>query len=159
MTLHPVTCTPVGILHSPLRTAEEAPHQGRNEGIVCTAEIFPEYAPALEGIGAYSHLILLCWFDRAERDILQLFSAHANKPHGVFARRSPARPNPIALEIGELLKLEGTRLTLRGLDVLDGTPILDIKPYSPTLDCVPEAEEVFWDKNREKDENRKPQLF
>jgi len=152
MKLPPVTCTPVGILHSPLKTRADAPHQGRNTGIVCTAEIFPEYAPALDGIEDNSHLILLCWFDRAERELLQIISPHdrqtTNKPHGVFARRSPARPNPIAFEIGELLKVEGTTLTLRGLDVLEGTPILDIKPYSPQLDCVPEAKDTFWDKKR-----------
>ena len=154
MALHPVTCTPIGILHSPLKTRSEAPHQGRNTGIICTAEIFPEYAPALEGIEVNSHLILLCWFDRAERNILQISpphrdSAHSSKMHGVFARRSPARPNPIAFEIGELLNVDGTVLTLRGLDVLEGTPILDIKPYSPKLDCVPEAKDTFWDKKRE----------
>jgi len=73
MKLPPVTCTPVGILHSPLETRGEAPHQGRNTGIVCTAEIFPEYAQALESIEDNSHLILLCWFDRAERDLLQIY--------------------------------------------------------------------------------------
>ena len=153
MTLPPITCTPVGILHSPLKTRAEAPHQGRNTGIICTAEIFPEYAPALVGIESNSHLILLCWFDRAERDLLQISSPHDKKVHdrklhGVFARRSPARPNPIAFEIGELLNVDGTILTLQGMDVLEGTPILDIKPYSPELDCVPDAKDTFWDKKR-----------
>ena len=96
------------------------------EGIL---EILPQFEPGLADIDGFSHIIVLWVFDRIEGFDLLANPPSDNRSHGVFATRSPRRPNPIGLSIVELLRREGPRLNVRGLDMLDGTPILDIKPY------------------------------
>jgi len=96
------------------------------EGVL---EISPELETGLTDIEGFSHLIVVWVFDRAEGFDLLGTPPSDDRPHGVFATRSPRRPNPIALTVVELLRREGTRLHVRGVDMLDGTPILDIKPY------------------------------
>ena len=96
------------------------------EGIL---EILPQFQPGLADIDGFSHIIVLWVFDRIEGFDLLANPPSDNRSHGVFATRSPRRPNPIGLSIVELLRREGPRLNVRGLDMLDGTPILDIKPY------------------------------
>ena len=87
-----------------------------------------------------SHLVLLYWMDKAPRNLMvQVPGHHGGGQHGTFALRSPARPNPIAMSVVRLLRIEGTRLSVVGLDCLDGTPLVDIKPYLPSVDSVPEA--------------------
>ena len=95
----------------------------------------PEFAPGLLDIEGFSHLYVIWAFDRSEGFDLMAHPPSDNRPHGVFATRSPLRPNPIALSVVELLARDGNKLRVRGLDMLDGTPILDIKPY---LSSVPE---------------------
>ncbi len=133
---------PIGIIHSPFRTKEEAPMQGamapEAEGRV---EVFPEYAPALQDVEAFTHLILLYRFDRAGEIVLVRPTFLDDAPHGVFASRHPCRPNGIGLSVVRLLRREGGTLIVAGIDVLDGTPLLDIKPYIPRFDCHPEAGE------------------
>jgi len=97
-------------------------------------DILPEYEQGLADIDGFSHLYVLWVFDRAGAASLIAHPPSDNQPHGVFATRSPQRPNPIGLTTVTLLRREGTRLVVRGLDMLDGTPILDIKPY---LSSVP----------------------
>lgn len=130
---------PIGVIHSPYRQRADAPRQGRQSERESVIEVFPEFAPALKEIEEVSHLFVLYWGDRADRDVLQSKTPFSEDPVGVFASRSPNRPNPIALCIGELLGMEGRRLTVRGLDALDGSPLLDLKVYSPGIDCVPAA--------------------
>jgi formylmethanofuran dehydrogenase subunit E len=101
-------------------------------------EIFPEYADGLKDVAERPHLIILYWFDRADRGTLTATPPHSKKENGVFATRSPDRPNPIGFAVIDLLCIDGTRLIVRGLDAFDGTPVLDIKPYSPEIDCVKE---------------------
>jgi tRNA (adenine37-N6)-methyltransferase len=101
------------------------------EGIL---KILPEFVPGLTDIEGFSHLIILWEFDRAEGFELLGTPPSDNRPHGVFATRSPRRPNPIGLTIVELLQRDAADLHVRGVDMLDGTPILDIKPY---LSSVP----------------------
>lgn len=101
------------------------------EGVI---EILPELEPGLLDIEGFSHLYVIWTFHRAEGFDLVGTPPSDNRPHGVFATRSPRRPNPIALTVVELLRREGSRLYVRGVDMLDGTPILDIKPY---LSSVP----------------------
>lgn len=96
------------------------------EGII---EILPQFEPGLADIEGFSHIIVLWVFDRIEGFELLASPPSDNRSHGVFATRSPRRPNPIGLSIVELLRREGPRLHVRGVDMLDGTPILDIKPY------------------------------
>lgn len=130
---------PIGIIHSPFRVSGEAPHQGRSARETAVLEIFPEFAPGLKDVEQASHLIVLYWCDRADRAKLQTRTPYGPEIHGVFACRSPARPNPIAFCVAELLGREENRLLVRGLDALDESPLLDLKPYSAGIDSVPEA--------------------
>jgi tRNA-Thr(GGU) m(6)t(6)A37 methyltransferase TsaA len=123
---------PIGLIRSPFWRLEEAPRQGIHTKEVSTIEVFAEFAPALEGLEGFDHLIVLYWADRAPRDALR---SRRHKRRGVFASRSPARPNPICLSVCELVGIEGNRIRVRGLEALDNSPLLDIKPHVPELDC------------------------
>lgn len=131
--------TPIGTIHSPYKVRGDAPRQGRLSDNEITLEIFPQFTAALKDISRSSHLIVLYWGDRANREILQSKTPFSDVPVGVFASRSPNRPNPIAFCVADLLRQEGNRLIVRGVDALDGSPLLDIKAYAPGLDCLPQA--------------------
>ncbi len=132
----------IGIIHSPFRTKEDAPVQGalapEAEG---TVELFPDYALALQDIETFTHLYLLYRFDRAGDVELVRPTFLDDAPHGVFASRHPCRPNGIGLSVVRLIRRDENNLLVGGIDVLDGTPLLDIKPYIPRFDCRPEAGE------------------
>jgi len=136
--LGPFELKPVGIIHSPFREHGDAPRQGRLSDVESTLEILPEFTDALQDVEHHPHLIVLYWLDLSDRATLKATSPHTGIEHGVFVTRSPDRPNPIGIGIVDLIRREGKRLILRGLDALDGTPVLDIKPYSATIDCVRE---------------------
>lgn len=120
---------PVGIVRSAYATPGDAPRQGRLSDQLAEIHIFPEYADALHTIEKCTHLVILCWFDRAERKLLRATPPGQNEERGVFSIRSPGRPNPIGLELVDLVQVHGTVLTVRGLDAIDNTPVLDIKPF------------------------------
>ena len=128
----------IGVIHSPYQVKGDAPRQGRLSPATSEIEIFPEYAEGLKDIVERPHLIIMYWLDRAERGTLTAIPPYSKEEHGVFATRSPDRPNPIGFAVTDLLGIDGTRLTVRGLDAFDGTPVLDIKPYSPEIDCIKE---------------------
>lgn len=130
---------PVGIVHSVYKEKQDAPCQGRLSDQENTIEIYQDCSQALKDIDELSHLFVLYWGDRANRDVLQSGTPFSEEPIGVFATRSPNRPNPIALCIVDLVKREGNKLIVRGLDALDGSQVLDIKVYSPKIDCIPTA--------------------
>lgn len=121
---------PIGSIKSPYQTTKQIPKgpgaKHEAEGVL---EILPEFEAGLTDIEGFSHLIVLWVFDRADGCDLVATPPIDNHPHGVFATRSPRRPNPIGLTVVELLRREGRRLHVRGVDMLDGTPILDLKPY------------------------------
>ncbi|MDF1552989.1 MAG: tRNA (N6-threonylcarbamoyladenosine(37)-N6)-methyltransferase TrmO [Deferrisomatales bacterium] len=126
---------PIGVVRSPLNDPAEAPRQGREAGIEAEIEVFPQFAEALQGIGARERLLVVCWLHRSRRDLLQVPAKDgAGPPRGVFSTRSPNRPNPLAVYPVELLSVCGTRLRVRGIDAVDGTPVLDLKPRVPRLD-------------------------
>jgi tRNA (adenine37-N6)-methyltransferase len=131
-----ISMQPIGYVRSPYKKSDQVPkglgatHEA--EGVL---EIRAEFEPGLKDIEGFSHLYVIWVFDRSEGHSLVGAPPSDNRPHGVFATRSPRRPNPIALSVVELLTREGTSLRVRGIDMLDGTPILDIKPY---LSNVPE---------------------
>lgn len=131
----PVECRPIGIVHSPFKDRKSAPSQGKNTDKPSTIEIYPEFADGMQGLSAGDPVFILCWFDRSERDILQVVP-HGGRREltGVFATRAPVRPNPISLTLVTIVSIEGTRITVRGLEALDETPVLDIKPYYDGLD-------------------------
>jgi tRNA-Thr(GGU) m(6)t(6)A37 methyltransferase TsaA len=126
---------PVGQVRSPYRQRSDAPRQGRLSGTVSEIVIDPPYLPGLFRIWEKKHLIVLCWFDRADRTVLRVTPPHNPVEHGVFATRSPDRPNPVALSVVELVEANGAVLRVRGLDALDGTPVIDIKPYAAEIDA------------------------
>ena len=127
---------PIGFVSSPYKTTDQVPKglgaQHRAEGVL---SILPEFEAGLTDIEGLSHLIILWEFDRANGFELVGTPSCDNRPHGVFATRSPRRPNPIGLTVVELLRRDGCELHVRGVDMLDGTPILDIKAY---LSNIPE---------------------
>ena len=131
--------TPIGIIHSPYKARQEAPRQGRLSNEEMILEIYPTYVDCLKGIENASHLFVLYWGDRADRSVHQSPTPFSKEPVGVFWSRSPNRPNPIALCIAEVLGCEDNRLTVRGLDALDNSPLLDIKVYAPAIDSIPDA--------------------
>jgi tRNA (adenine37-N6)-methyltransferase len=126
---------PIGYVRSPYRDTREIPKglgaQHDAEGVL---EIQAEFEPGLTDIEGFSHLFVIWAFDRSEGFNLLGTPPSDDRPHGVFATRSPRRPNPLGLTVVELLSREGPALRVRGIDMLDGTPILDIKPY---LSSVP----------------------
>ena len=133
------TSRPIGYVSSPYKDTSEVPKglgaQHEAEGVL---RILPEYEAGLTDIEGLSHLFVIWEFDRAQGFDLVGTPPCDNRPHGVFATRSPRRPNPLGLTVVELLRRDGADLHVRGVDMLDGTPILDIKPY---LSGVP-AEKV-----------------
>ncbi|MEW6770697.1 MAG: tRNA (N6-threonylcarbamoyladenosine(37)-N6)-methyltransferase TrmO [Bacillota bacterium] len=130
---------PIGVIRSPYKTPEEAPRQGCLAGKEAVIELFPEFVPGLKDVEKATHLIVLYWCHLARRDVLQTTTPHGPELRGVFACRSPVRPNPIAFTVVKLLGVEGNRLRVQGLDAVDGSPLLDLKPYSPGIDSVSDA--------------------
>jgi len=143
-----IVLKPIGIVRSPYRTRAEAPRQGwlRPE-VVSEILVFEPYAPALKDVEGFSHLIILYYCHEARPWQPLITTPWDTRPHGLFATRSPDRPNPIALCVVELLKRVGNTLVVRGLDAVDGSPVLDVKPYIPSLDAFPEAD-IGWLKGR-----------
>jgi tRNA-Thr(GGU) m(6)t(6)A37 methyltransferase TsaA len=124
------TLRPIGFVRSNYTNTSEIPKGlGARHEAEAILEILPEFEAGLTDIEGFSHLIVLWVFDRAEGFELLGTPPSDNRPHGVFATRSPRRPNPIGLTVVQLLRRDGSLLRVRGVDMLDGTPILDIKPY------------------------------
>jgi tRNA-Thr(GGU) m(6)t(6)A37 methyltransferase TsaA len=135
---------PIGVIHSPFQSIGQMPIQPTGESTASgTAVIHPEYSPGLSDLEGFSHLILLYHFHRAPAPRLNVTPFLDDRPHGVFATRAPVRPNPIGLSVVELVGITGDQLDLNQVDVLDGTPLLDIKPYVPDFD-TPDNAQVGW---------------
>jgi tRNA-Thr(GGU) m(6)t(6)A37 methyltransferase TsaA len=126
----------IGVIHSPWKARGDAPFQGRKAKEEQTIEVYPEYAEGMKDIERASHLIVLYWCHLAGREKLQTVTPFGPEIRGVFACRAPARPNPIAFCVAELIRRDGNRLLVRGVEALDGSPLLDIKPYSSEIDSV-----------------------
>jgi tRNA-Thr(GGU) m(6)t(6)A37 methyltransferase TsaA len=121
---------PIGSVSSPLADREAAPKQGDEGAPEAVLEISPRFAEGLQGIAAEDEILVLTWLDRADRDVLSVHPRDdlSNPETGVFATRSADRPNPIGLHRVRLLAIDGTTLRVAGLEAIDGTPILDVKP-------------------------------
>lgn len=121
---------PIGIVRSPFKEMHDAPRQAMlmpdTEGVV---EIFPDFAEGLKDIGRSRYIVLVCHFHLSTVYSLMVKPPHEDKARGVFASRSPNRPNPIGISVVRLVRVEKNKLHIKGLDVVDGTPVLDIKPY------------------------------
>jgi tRNA-Thr(GGU) m(6)t(6)A37 methyltransferase TsaA len=129
----------IGRLRTPWQSREECPKNARESDIVCRVELDPRWVTGLQGLETVSHILLLYWMDRARRDLVLQVPRHYSEPRGTFALRSPARPNPIAVSVARLLRIEASTLYVMGVDCLDNTPLIDIKPYFSSTDSVPDA--------------------
>jgi tRNA-Thr(GGU) m(6)t(6)A37 methyltransferase TsaA len=126
----------IGRVESPLRERADAPKQGDEGAPEAWLAFEPRFAAGLEGIAAGDEVLVLTWLDRAARDVLRVHPRGdvARGEHGVFATRSPDRPNPIGLHRVTVLEIQGSRLRVRDLEALDGTPVVDLKPLLRTVD-------------------------
>jgi len=139
-----ITLYPIGIIHNAYKNKQVAPRQGRLSDEISTLEIFPEFTPALKGVEKVSNLFVLYWGDQSNREVLQSSTPFTDQQIGVFATRSPNRPNPIAICIADLLEVRQNTLTVRGVDAVDGSPILDIKVYDHKIDSISETRNDNW---------------
>lgn len=118
----------IGRIHTPWTSRMETPRQGRHDGPTCRIEIFEPWVAALDSIAQFERIEVLCWLHMSRRDLVLQSPASDGTARGTFSLRSPARPNPIGTSIAQLLSIDGATLLVRGLDCLDGTPLLDLKP-------------------------------
>jgi tRNA (adenine37-N6)-methyltransferase len=148
---------PIGLVHTPYVRQEGTPIQGSfAPGAEGTVEVLPDYAAGLADIDGFSHLILIYAFDRVRQAALRVRPYLDTEERGVFATRSPARPNPIGITVVRLLGVEGQVLRVCGVDMLDGTPVLDIKPYLPDFDSHPDARTGWFERCRRADGSLPP---
>lgn len=118
----------VGTIHTPWRVRGECPKRGDPDGPICSIVVDERWREALTGIAEHRRIQVLYWMHRARRDLVLQTPFRTGQTTGTFALRSPVRPNPIAASVVDLLAVEGTTLQVRGLDCLDGTPLIDLKP-------------------------------
>jgi tRNA-Thr(GGU) m(6)t(6)A37 methyltransferase TsaA len=118
----------IGRIHTPWTSRLETPRQGRHDGPICRLEIFEPWVPAIKGVDFYSNLEVIYWLDQSRRDLVLQSPKNNKSTRGTFSLRSPVRPNPIGTSIVKLEGIEGNMILVRGLDCLDGTPLLDVKP-------------------------------
>lgn len=139
----------IGRIHTPWKRREDCPKNARESDAVCAVELDPRWIEGLKGLETASHVIVLYWMDQARRDLVFQAPRDYREQRGTFALRSPVRPNPIALSVARLLRIDGNVLSIVGIDCLDGTPLLDIKPYFASTDSVPDAS-VGWHADRKR---------
>ncbi|QSZ66896.1 tRNA (N6-threonylcarbamoyladenosine(37)-N6)-methyltransferase TrmO [Methanofollis aquaemaris] len=124
----------IGTIRSPYTTPDDAPRQGWLNDVESEIEVYPAYAEGLEDLEGCDRLVVLYWLDRADRSLLRATPPGQTRSRGVFSTRSPHRPNPIALSVVDLLAIKGTTLRVQGLEALDGSPLLDLKPSLPLIE-------------------------
>jgi len=135
---------PIGIIHSPFKEPRGTPIQPvSGKGVKGYVEVFPEYVDGLYGIEGFSHIILIYHFHLVNKSLMKVQPYMSNKLVGVFATRAPARPNPIGISIVNLLERKGNILYIQDVDIVDGTPLLDIKPYVPAFD-IRNVKSIGW---------------
>jgi len=128
--------SPIGIIRSPYTEPENMPIQPAGAaGVKGTVEVFEDFRAGLKDLDGFSHIILLYYFHRSHSFSLSVVPFMDSKPRGIFATRAPKRPNPIGISVVQLNKIENGVLNIQNVDILDGTPLLDIKPYVPEFDA------------------------
>ncbi|BBB48994.1 tRNA (N6-threonylcarbamoyladenosine(37)-N6)-methyltransferase TrmO [Pelolinea submarina] len=139
-----ITFEPIGIVHSPFTDLADMPIQPTGENAAQGAlEIFPAFCGALTDLEGFSHIYAIYFFHKVSGWQSQVLPFLDDQPHGLFATRAPRRPNPIGLSLLEILAVDGCQIKVAGLDILDGTPLLDIKPYIPSFEN-PENVRIGW---------------
>jgi tRNA-Thr(GGU) m(6)t(6)A37 methyltransferase TsaA len=142
--MRPIRYNPIGIIHSPLKSLSGAPLQSVSaKHLRGTIEVFAKYVSGLKDISGFSHLILIYHFHLSRKASLTVKPYLDKKEHGIFATRAPVRPNPIGISVVKLRKVRAGVIWVEGLDIVDGTPLLDIKPYVPEFD-VRRVQRIGW---------------
>ena len=142
--MHEITYKPIGVIHSPFKEPKGTPIQPEGaKGIDGTVEVFPEYGEGLKDLEGFSHIILIYHFHLSKGASLTAKPFMDREPRGVFAMRGPSRPNPIGISVVRLFRIENSILHIQDVDIVDGTPLLDIKPYVPRFD-VRAADSIGW---------------
>ncbi len=135
---------PIGVVHSPFKEPKGTPIQPAGaKNIDGTVELFPEYAEGLKDLEGFSHIILIYHFHLSKRASLKVKPYMDSEVHGVFAMRGPSRPNPVGISVVGLVRIENNILHIHDVDIVDGTPLLDIKPYVPEFD-IRKVEKIGW---------------
>jgi len=129
----------IGRIRTPFKRREDCPRSTAASDAIGRVELDPRFVAGLKDLELYSHAFLLYWMDEARRDLIQQVPAHLGHPRGTFALRSPVRPNPVALAAVEILGFEEAGMVVRNVDCVDGTPLVDIKPYFASTDSFPGA--------------------
>jgi len=145
------TLRPIGVIHSPFTDKKQTPIQPTRSQAIGRVEVLPEFVDGLDGVEGFSFIILLYIFDRSEGFSLRVQPLLDDRMHGIFATRYPYRPNPLGLSVVRLLKRDGNLLEIEGVDVLDKTPLLDIKPYVPDFDLYQGEIRTGWYETRSKE--------
>lgn len=139
-----ITYKPIGMIRSPFKDIKGMPIQPAGaKGVAGAIEIEPEYCDGLSDLHEFSHIILIYHFHRSSGYSLRVKPFMDDELHGVFATRAPKRPNPIGISVVKLVKVEGCNLFIEDVDIVDGTPLLDIKPYVPEFDDI-NVERIGW---------------
>lgn len=153
-----ITLHPVATIRSPFCELVDMPVQPKGAREVCARiEFLPEYVEGLKDLEGFSHLYLIYHFHKVTQSKLQVipFNDKTNTPRGVFATRTPMHPNGLGLSVVELVKVEGSVVTIRGVDILDGTPLIDIKPYIANFDKVEGESRSGWMRSSEAEVSQK----
>ena len=146
--MEPIEYRPIGLIHSPFKTPEGSPIQpAAARGINGKIEIFPEFEKGLQDLAGFSHIFMLYHFHLSAGFSLTVKPYLDDDYHGVLATRAPSRPNPIGISVVRLMKIESCDIHIQNVDVIDGTPLLDIKPYVPAFDVHP-ADRIGWIANK-----------
>lgn len=131
---HSFELKPIGVIHSPYKDRGKAPCQGHKSEEISQIEVSKEFEEGLKDIEGFSHIIVIYWFHKSQGYHLLVKTPWDDSLHGLFTTRSPHRPCPLGLTVAELVAREGNILKVKGLDAIDDTPLLDIKPYIPEVD-------------------------
>jgi tRNA-Thr(GGU) m(6)t(6)A37 methyltransferase TsaA len=131
---HILELKPIGIIHSSHKNTKSAPYQGHRSEEISQIEVFKEFHEGLKDIEGFSHIIVIFWLHKSQGYHLLVKTPWDDVLHGLFATRSPHRPCPLGLTVAELVAREDNTLKVKGLDAIDGTPLIDIKPYVPSID-------------------------
>jgi len=131
---HSLELKPIGIIRSPYKDKDQVPNQGYRSKKISRIELFKEFEEGLQDIEGFSHIVVIYWFHKSRGYHLSVKTPWDDIPHGLFATRSPHRPCPLGLTVVQLVAREGNVLKVKGLDAIDGTPVLDIKPYISSID-------------------------
>lgn len=149
-----ITFRPIGILKTPFDLPADMPIQPlSSKGAKGKAIVFPEFSDGLYDLDGFTHVIVIYYMHRVRRQELIVTPFFDTSPHGVFATRAPVRPNPLGISVLELEKIDGNTLYLLNVDMLNGSPLIDIKPYMPDFDSFPSAKAGWYDKIESKPES------